>query len=113
MPDNSFKELVDEWRDIEGRSHIFGHLKSIYEQGGTENLEGFVLLIVKPNGSLGVMRQRSYRDAVTNLLRIESDQPDWDVVLAAGDRGESLRNAFRNYFQNSTEFVRLMEGAVV
>lgn len=111
LPDKSFSELVSEWRDIEARSHILEHLKKLYEQGGTENLEGFVLLVVKTDGSLEIMRQRSYRDAVTSLLRIESDEPEWDVVLASGDRGESLRNAFRNYFQNSTEFVRLMEGA--
>jgi len=112
FPGASINELLEEWHTIEERSHIFSQLKSIYEQGSAENLQGFVLLAIKTDGSLQVFRQKNYRDAVTNLLQIESNHPEWDVVLASGDKDDSLRSAFRNYFRNSREFVGLMENAI-
>jgi hypothetical protein len=75
-------------------------------------LEGFVLLIVQSNGDLVVEPQKSYRTAIANLLELEATHPDWDIVLASGDRDESLRSAFRNYFRNATEFISLIEEAV-
>lgn len=112
LPFSSHKELVDEWRVIEARSHIFQQLKGVGEQDEAVDLSGFVLLIMKPENNLQVELQRSYKEAVTRLLHLEKDYPEWDIVLVSGDKGESLRTVFRNYFQNATEFVRMIEEAL-
>lgn len=112
LPDLSHSDLVGEWRQIEAKAHIFQQLKSIAQQESAANLEGFVLLIVQSNGDLVVEPQKSYRTAIANLLEFEAAHPDWDIVLASGDRDESLRSAFRNYFRNATEFISLIEEAV-
>ncbi len=112
LPDKSHEQLVAEWYDIEQRAHIFQQLRSIAEQGVAENLEGFVLLVISEDGTLSVQPQKSYRRAIQNLLALESQHPDWDIVLASGDKGESLRSAFRNYFRNASEFVDLVRSAL-
>jgi len=112
LPSASHQELVDEWTDIEQRCHFFQQLKSVGKQGGDGDLRGFVILIVQPEGELLVEPQRSYRGAIHRLLALEAEHPDWDMVLVSGDKDESLRSAFRNYFRNASEFVGLMEGAL-
>lgn len=112
LPDVCSASVLDEWREIEDRCHFLQQLKSVSAEGAQGILTGFVLLIVQPDGKLDVERKRSYRDAVESLIKVEAEHPEWDVVLASGDRDESLRSAFRNYFRNSTEFVRMMEKAL-
>lgn len=112
LPEVPAKQLIEEWREIEGRCHFFQQLKSVYEQGAKGALTGFVLLIAHPDGQLTVERKRSYREAVEALLKLEAERPELDIVLARGDRDESLRSAFRNYFRNATEFVGMVEHAI-
>jgi ppGpp synthetase/RelA/SpoT-type nucleotidyltranferase len=112
LPDLSHADLVSEWRSIESRARIFQQLRSISQQQSAGNLKGFVLLIVQSDGNLVVEPQKSYREAIANLLAAENEHPEWDIVLASGDRDESLRSAFRNYFRNSTEFISLIEAAL-
>jgi len=113
LPDMSHRELVDEWSFLEGRSHIFRTLGEAGQQGADHDLKGFILLVVPENGSdLRVERHRSYRSAWHELLKIEREQPTWDVVLVGGSEGESLKSTFRNYFRNATEFIQLVESAL-
>ncbi|MDP2358681.1 MAG: RelA/SpoT domain-containing protein [Beijerinckiaceae bacterium] len=104
--------LVDEWHDIESRTHIFQRLKDAGVQQGEGDIRGFVLLVVQDSGNLEIRRQGSYREALAKLLEVEGQHPDWDVVLVSGEN-ESLRSAFRNYFRNAKEFVSLMTDALV
>lgn len=113
LPELSQRELVEEWFEIEKRAHIFHQLKSVGQQENAGDLHGFVLLIVKEGGELEVELQRSYKEAVMRLLSLEKAQPRWDIVLVSGDKGESLRTVFRNYFQNATEFIRMIDEALM
>lgn len=112
LQDWTHAQLIEAWRDIETKLHLFQQLKSVSMQESGGALTGFVLLIVQPHGDLVVESQKSYRDAVYRLISIETDHPDWDIVLVGGDRDESLRSAFRNYFRNASEFVSMMENAL-
>lgn len=106
------KNLVAEWRDIEGRAHLFQHLKGASGDNGGGRLDGFVILIMKDDG-LEVERMRSYLEAVNRLIQLEKDHPIWDIVLVSGDKSDSLRTVYRNYFRNATEFVSMMEDALL
>lgn len=111
IADATHAQLVDEWREIESRVHIFQQLKSVWQQEGDGNIAGFALLVVQGTGDLRVERQKSYRDAIARLLALEAEHPDWDIVLVSGE-SEDLKSAFRNYFRNATEFVSLMESSL-
>lgn len=109
----SHVELVDEWYDIESRAQLFHQLKSVGGQEGNADLTGFVLLIMKNDNTLEIERQRSYKDALDRLISLEHNYPQWDIVLVSGDKSDSLRTVFRNYFQNATEFIRMVEEALI
>jgi putative GTP pyrophosphokinase len=47
------------------------------------------------------------------LISLEHNYPQWDIVLVSGDKSDSLRTVFRNYFQNATEFIRMVEEALI
>jgi len=43
------------------------------------------------------------------LFELENRYPDRDVVLVRADKSDEIRLAFRNYFSDATEFIRLLE----
>ncbi|MGV2108421.1 RelA/SpoT domain-containing protein [Agrobacterium vitis] len=113
LPEQTREALVKEWHEIEDRAHIFRQLKGLGGQGGTSDLSGFVLLIMKEDNTLEVEKQRSYKNAVMRLIQLEDNYPKWDIVLVSGDKSDSLKTVFRNYFQNATEFTRMIDEALV
>lgn len=112
LSDETNKNLIAEWHEIESRSHIFQHLKSAGGDNGGGRLDGFVILIMGDHG-LEIERMRSYLEAVNRLVQLEREFPRWDIVLVSGDKSDSLRTVYRNYFRNATEFVAMIEEALL
>lgn len=59
---------------------------------------------------------RSYDDApdaLRALFDLEKQMPENDIVLVRADSSEDVRLAFRNYFSDAREFVRLVNTACV
>ncbi len=111
LPNYTRQQLIDEWHAIEGRAHLFHQLRSVgKEEGGDQILQGFVLLVMHEDMSVQQLPQKSYKSALTTLLRMEEESPELDVVLVGGE-GDTIRQTFRNYFKNAVEFVRLIEVA--
>jgi hypothetical protein len=46
---------------------------------------------------------------VRALFELEKEFPDSDVVLVRADTSDDVRLAFRNYFSDARDFIRLME----
>jgi putative GTP pyrophosphokinase len=60
------------------------------------------------------LQSRSFRDAtdaLRALFELEEKHPGSDIVLVRADSSEEVRLAFRNYFNDADEFVRLMDNA--
>lgn len=58
------------------------------------------------------LETRSFRDAtdaLRALFELEKEDPDMDVVLVRASSTEDVRTAFRNYFSDATEFIRLID----
>lgn len=52
---------------------------------------------------------RGATEALRALFVHEKEHPGADVVLVRADTSEDIRTAFRNYFTDATEFIRLVE----
>jgi endonuclease V-like protein UPF0215 family len=64
--------------------------------------------------SEGNLEVRSYKDAtkaMQMLFDFEEKSPEVDVVLVRAETSEEIRIAFRNYFSDATEFVRMIREA--
>jgi hypothetical protein len=69
------------------------------------------ILIFSEKGDLEVKSYRDAPDALRALFELEKQMPDSDIVLVRADSSEEVRLAFRNYFSDAREFIRLVDGA--
>ena len=67
------------------------------------------ILIFHSNGHLEIKSYRDSPEALTELFRLEKTLPNSDVVLVKSDTSEGVREAFRNYFSDTEDFVKLIE----
>lgn len=67
------------------------------------------ILIFSGTGDLEVRAFRDAPDALRALFDLEKQFPDRDIVLVRADTSEEVRLAFRNYFSDATDFIRLLE----
>ena len=56
-----------------------------------------------------VKQYRDAPDALRALFELEKQMPDRDIVLVRADTGEDVRLAFKNYFSDARDFIRLIE----
>jgi putative GTP pyrophosphokinase len=68
-----------------------------------------VILIFSQDESLEVKTYRDSTEAIKSLFALERDNPAKDIVLVKADTSNELRIAFRNYFSDATEFVKLID----
>jgi putative GTP pyrophosphokinase len=68
-----------------------------------------VILMVSEGENLQVKTYRYATDAIRELFELEMQNPGKDIVLVRADRSDDVRIAFRNYFSDATEFIRLID----
>ena len=67
------------------------------------------ILIFGSTGDLEVRTFRDAPDALRALFELERELPDRDIVLVRADTSDEVRLAFRNYFSDARDFIRLLE----
>jgi hypothetical protein len=68
-----------------------------------------VILIYSSEGQLEMREFRDSTDAIRELFILEKDNSGKDVVLVRADSSDEVRIAFKNYFSDATEFLKLIE----
>ncbi|KPW99845.1 RelA/SpoT domain-containing protein [Pseudomonas syringae] len=108
FPDLSNKALLDQFLSIDSEIHLVRMLTGLNssETVSTENRNS--ILIFKEDGSLEVRSFKEAPDALKELFRLERDFPNLDVVLVKADTNEEIRMAFKNYFSDAKDFIRLL-----
>lgn len=109
--DLSDKEVVRKFRQYDrdlGLLRTLGNLNAVDTEITTKKN---TILLITSDGKLEV---RSYRDATTAiqmLFDLEEQRPGTDVVLVRAETSEEIRLAFKNYFSDATDFVRMVNEA--
>ena len=67
-----------------------------------------ILIFSGPN-ELEILEYRDATDALRRLFELEEERPSSDIVLVRADTNDEVRLAFRNYFSDAGEFIRLVE----
>lgn len=68
-----------------------------------------VILMFSEGENLEVRTYRDSTEAIRSLFALERENPGKDIVLVRADTSNELRIAFRNYFSDATEFIRLID----
>jgi hypothetical protein len=70
-----------------------------------------VILMFSENEELTVYSYRDAPDALRALFELEKNNPGRDIVLVRAASSDEVRVAFRNYFSDARDFIRLIEDA--
>ncbi len=110
FPELSDREVLEQFLFVDGELGLMQTLRGLHEAKGDISDKKNTILMFTPSGDLTVRSFRDATDALHELFELEKEMPDNDIVLVRADSSEEVRTAFRNYFSDAREFVRLMDG---
>lgn len=111
LPAAKDREVLDEFLALDNELHLMQTLRGLNSAKGDVTDKRNTILIFSKEGELEVRNFRDATDALRALFELEKKMPDRDIVLVRADTSEEVRLAFRNYFSDAREFVRLVDGA--
>jgi ppGpp synthetase/RelA/SpoT-type nucleotidyltranferase len=117
----AYEKLNGPFADVSDRDLVAEFLRLDRELGLLRNLRGLntasravsdkrnAILIFSESGELEVRAFRDAPDALRALFELEREMPERDIVLVRADTGDEVRIAFRNYFSDARDFIKLVE----
>lgn len=111
FPTASDQEILAEFLSLDNELHLMQTLRGLNSAKGDVTDKRNSILIFSKEGALEVRSFRDATDALRELFELEKNMPEQDIVLVRADTSEDVRLAFRNYFTDAREFVRLVDAA--
>lgn len=111
FPAASDQDVLSEFLSLDNELHLMQTLRGLNSAKGDVTDKRNSILIFSMEGELEVRNFRDATDALRALFELEKEMPDRDIVLVRADTSEEVRLAFRNYFTDAREFVRLVDAA--
>lgn len=105
--------LLEEFCGLDRQLGLLKTLSGLDEAKSEISSKKNVILMFSRTGELEIVPFRDATEAMRRLFELEREQPESDIVLVRADSGEEVRLAFRNYFSDAKDFLRLMEEALV
>ncbi|MDR0788260.1 MAG: RelA/SpoT domain-containing protein [Gemmatimonadota bacterium] len=111
FPELTDRILLQEFLALDRELGLMQTLRGLNQAKREISAKKNSILIFNSNGQLEVRSFRDATDALRELFELEKAMPESDIVLVRADSSEDVRTAFRNYFNDAQEFVRLMDSA--
>ena len=111
FPSASNQEVLNEFLSLDSELHLMQTLRGLNSAKGDVTDKRNTILIFSKEGELEVRNFHDATDALRELFELEKNMPDRDIVLVRADTSEEVRLAFRNYFTDAREFIRLVDAA--
>ena len=109
VPELGDREVVAEFLILDKDLRLLKTLRGLNAADKAVTERKNAILIFSGNRELDVRTYRDATDALGALFELEKEFPDSDVVLVRADSSDDVRLAFRNYFSDARDFIRLME----
>lgn len=109
LPELGDREVVAEFLTLDKELRLLKTLRGLNAADKTVTERKNAILIFSGSRELEVRAYRDSTDALRALFELEKEFPDCDVVLVRADSSDDVRLAFRNYFSDARDFIRLME----
>lgn len=109
FPDVPDRELVREFLEIESMVGLMQTLRGLNVANTEISSNRNAILIFPDSGDLEVKTFRDATDALRALFTLEREMPGTDIVLVRAATSEEVRLAFRNYFTDAQDFIRLID----
>lgn len=112
FPQLSYKEVLDRFLELDDEISLLRTLRGLAKSKTEISGKRHSVLNMSPDGELAIHSFRDAADAIRKLFELEKLHPMHDVVLVRADSTEEVRLAFRNYFSDVNEFLRLIDEGV-
>lgn len=109
FPDLDDRTLVEQFLSLDKEVGLLKLLKGLHTSDLFETKNKNTILIFKDGEPVEALAYRDAPDALRALFQLENDHPDWDIVLVRAETGNEVRLAFKNYFSDARDFIRLVE----
>ncbi|MCA8200168.1 RelA/SpoT domain-containing protein [Burkholderia sp. AU33545] len=111
FPDKTDREVLEEFLSAENEIGLLQTLRGLNQARSEISGKKNAILIFSGEGDLEVLSYRDAPDALRALFELEKKMPNADIVLVRADSGKEVRLAFRNYFTDAREFIKLIDAA--
>ena len=108
FPDYSDKKLVEDFLAIDNELHLLTTLNGLNAANESVSEKRNAILIFSTKGELEIKTYRDAPDALRSLFELEIQYPEHDIVLVKADTSEEVRLAFKNYFSDARDFIKLI-----
>ena len=109
FPDLPDRELVAQFLALDSELGLLRTLRGLNAANRTVSDKRNAILIFSESGELEVRAFRDATDALRTLFELEKQMPERDIVLVRADTSDEVRIAFRNYFSDARDFIKLLE----
>ncbi|PIQ99966.1 MAG: (p)ppGpp synthetase [Nitrospinae bacterium CG11_big_fil_rev_8_21_14_0_20_45_15] len=109
FPELEDKVLVEEFLEVEKELSLLKTLRSLRAVKEQATVNRNAILIFSKFKKLEIRTYPLATDALRDLFKLEKEMPENDIVLVKADKSEDIRLAFKNYFSDVNDFVKLIE----
>lgn len=109
FPEMSDVEVVREFVALDTKLNLLNMLRGLNTASAKFTGNRNSILIFDESGELAVLTYRSATEALAQLFELENKRPGTDIVLVKADTTDEVRFAFKNYFSDARDFIRLVE----
>ena len=102
------KQLVKHFQKLDNKLGLLETLSELNSVDSTFATNKNTILLISPDGELKIKTYRTSTQAMRTLFDLEESGPNNDVVLVRANSSDDVRLAFRNYFSDATDFVKLI-----
>lgn len=103
------RNLIADFLEADKKVGLLSMLRALNASDRKVSKNKNTILIFADGKALEVKTYRDATDALRALFDLENQFPDRDIVLVRADTSEEVRLAFKNYFSDARDFIRLLE----
>lgn len=111
LPHLTDRQLVERQRELETETRMVSTIQSLVVAQNVGSLKQNTILQRKKNGELVIHHFPSFPAAIKAISHIEAQSETENAVLVGAATPTHIRDAFRNYFDDTTDFVNLLRAA--
>src|SRR5271166_6414493 len=108
-PDVGDEEIVRRFLDLDASLGLLNLLRGLNSSQARVVESKNMILVLKEGKPLEIRSFRYSPDALKALFELEAAYPGTDVVLVKGESADDVRLAFKNYFSDAHDFIKLVE----
>ena len=108
FPSLDNRALIEEFLKIEKELNLLNRLIVLKAVDKVVTTNRNAILIFSKSEALQIWTYRNATDALQALFKFEKEMPANDIVLVKAETSDEIRLAFKNYFSDANDFVRLI-----